>query len=256
MQARIVDTAGGARWLAEGWRLFRAAPLQWVALTFGYMLIMVLTSVVPLIGTAGFLVIYPALTVGLMVAARAAAARAPIEMGMLFDGFRQGVRVQLVLGAIYLACSIVIFAGIALADHEQKLRGLLVAGGAQELELGDLAAPLGVLAALYTPMLMAFWFAPPLAAWHGLGAVKSLFFSLVACMMNWRAFLLYAAVTLAVLVALAGALRLILALAPGDMPMGVPLPVLLFVVVLLLPTLFASFYASYREVFGVEAKAS
>ena len=47
MQARIVDTAGGARWLAEGWRLFRAAPLQWVALTFGYMLIMVLTSVVP-----------------------------------------------------------------------------------------------------------------------------------------------------------------------------------------------------------------
>jgi hypothetical protein len=253
MQARIVKAAGGARWLAEGWRLYRAAPLQWVALTFAYMLIMVLTSVVPLIGTAGFLVIYPALTVGLMVAARAAARQAPIEIGMLFAGFRQGVRVQLVLGAIYLACSIVVFAGIALADQEQKLRVLLV-GGAEELQLGDLAAPLIALAVLYTPMLMMFWFAPPLAAWHGVGAAKSLFFSLAACVMNWRAFLLYGLVTLAAIVAVAGALRLILALAPGDASRGVPLPVLLLVVVLLLPTFFASFYASYRDVFGAEGK--
>jgi len=31
-------------------------------------------------------------------------------------------------------------------------------------------------AALYTPLLMAFWFAPPLAAWQGAPAVKALFF--------------------------------------------------------------------------------
>lgn len=255
MQARIVETAGGARWLAEGWRLFRAAPLQWIALTFTYMLIMVLMSVVPILGTAGFLVIYPALTVGLMAAARAASRRTALEVGMLFDGFRQGLRVQLVLGAIYLACSIVIFAAIALADDEQKLRTLLVAGGAEEIELSDLAAPLGALALLYTPMLMMFWFAPPLAAWHGVGAVKALFFSLVACVMNWRAFLLYGLVTMAAIVAIAGGLRLILALTPGDAAKAVPLPVLLLVVILLLPTFFASFYASYRDVFGAEANA-
>jgi ABC-type xylose transport system permease subunit len=130
----------------------------------------------------------------------------------------------------------------------------MLVGGADELQLGDLAAPLGALAALYTPMLMMFWFAPPLAAWHGVGAAKSLFFSLVACVMNWRAFLLYGLVTLAAIVMVAGALRLIMALAPGDVPRGVPLPVLLLVVVLLLPTFFASFYASYRDVFGAEAK--
>lgn len=255
MQARIVETAGGARWLAEGWRLFRAAPLQWIALTFAYMMIMVLMSVVPLIGTAGFLVIYPALTVGLMAAARAASKRTTIEFGMLFEGFRQGLRVQLVLGAIYLACSIVVFAGIALADQEQKLRTLLVAGAGQELEVSDLAAPLGALAALYTPMLMMFWFAPQLAAWHGVSAAKALFFSFVACVMNWRAFLLYGLVTLFAIVAIAGGLRLIFALTDAA-PTGVPLPVLLLVVVLLLPTFFASFYASYREVFGVEASAA
>jgi hypothetical protein len=252
MQARIVEAAGGARWLAEGWRLFRAAPLQWIALTFAYMLIMVLMSVVPLLGTAAFLVIYPALTVGLMVAARAVSRRSAIELGMLFEGFRHGLRAQLVLGAIYLACSIVVFAGIALADQERTLRTLLAAGGAQEIELSDLAGPLAALAALYTPMLMMFWFAPPLAAWHGVGAVKSLFFSLVACVMNWRAFLLYGLVTLLAILVIAGGLRLMIALSPGDTPKGVPLPVMLLLVVLLLPTFFASFYASYRDVFGAE----
>jgi len=255
MQARIVRAAGGARWLAEGWRLFRAAPLQWIALTFGYMLIMMLMSVVPIVGAAGFLVIYPALTVGLMVAARAASRRTPIEIGMLFEGFRQGVRVQLVLGAVYLACSILVFAGIALADQEQMLRGFLQAGGAQQLELGDLAAPLGALAVLYTPMLAMFWFAPPLAAWQGVGAAKSLFFSLVACVMNWRAFLLYGLVSMLAIVAVAGALRLLFALAPAEAVKGVPLPALLFVVILLLPTFYASFYASYRDVFEPEAQA-
>src|SRR5919204_5843418 len=29
MQARIVEATRGARWLADGWRLFRAAPLGW-----------------------------------------------------------------------------------------------------------------------------------------------------------------------------------------------------------------------------------
>ena len=54
---------------------------------------------------------------------------------------------------------------------------------------------LAATAALYMPVMLAFWFAPPLAAWHSTGAVKALFFSLAASLMNWRAFLGYGAVT-------------------------------------------------------------
>ena len=50
MQARIVSTAQGARWLADGWRLFSAAPLGWIAMVFAYWLIMTLVSVVPFAG--------------------------------------------------------------------------------------------------------------------------------------------------------------------------------------------------------------
>ena len=40
MQARVVSAGRGARWLAEGWRLFRVAPLAWLAAVFGYWLLM------------------------------------------------------------------------------------------------------------------------------------------------------------------------------------------------------------------------
>ena len=52
MQARVVETRRGVLWLVEGWRLFRAAPLGWLALVFAYWIIMTLVSVVPFIGVA------------------------------------------------------------------------------------------------------------------------------------------------------------------------------------------------------------
>ena len=103
---------------------------------------------------------------------------------------------------------------------------------------------------LYLPVMMTFWFAPPLAAWHATGALKALFFSAAACLMNWRAFFAYAAMTaLATLVFPFLVLSLLLLLSGGSL--RVPVMSLVFpLLILLLPTLFASFYASYRDVFG------
>src|SRR5438105_9533495 len=72
MQARIVETARGARWIAEGWRLFRAAPLGWLAAVFGYWLLMTLISLVPFIGLPAAALLVPAFSVGFMALARAA----------------------------------------------------------------------------------------------------------------------------------------------------------------------------------------
>ena len=252
MQARIVETRQGARWLVDGWRLFLNAPLGWLAVVFAYGLIMMLMSAIPLVGTAAFLVLYPAFTVGLMAAARVASRRAPLQLGILFEGFREGLRPQLVLGAIYFVCSIAVFAGTFLADDNQALRSVLSGRRSEELQAGDLAWPLGVMAALYTPMLMMFWFAPPLAAWHSIGPLKALFFSFFACLMNWRALVLYGLVTGAAIVALAFGLLLAVTLASGGAQKGVPVPLILLLAILMLPTLFASFYASYRDVFGTE----
>jgi hypothetical protein len=251
MQARIVQTPQGARWLAEGWQLFRAAPLGWLALVFAYWLIMTLVSIVPLVGVAAAAVLVPAFSVGFMAAARAVSRRGPLELALLFEGFRHHLRGQIILGVVYFACLGLVLAATALADGG-ALAGWMLSGRRPEdevLQSDEFLAALACAAALYAPVLMMFWFAPPLAAWHGVDAGKALFFSFFACLMNWRAFLAYGALTALI------ALALPLAVLSALMLVSLKAPVMSLVfplLIVLLPTLFASFYASYRDIFGSE----
>jgi hypothetical protein len=97
------------------------------------------------------------------------------------------------------------------------------------------------------PVLMAFWFAPVLAAWNRMGTVQSLFYSFFAVWRNWRAFVVYgAALALASLVFITA----VTAAAIATRGQGEVLRFLgLIFTMLTLPTVFASFYASYRDIF-------
>ena len=251
MQARVVAARQGAVWLADGWRLFRAAPLGWLAMVFAYWIIMTLASVVPFIGVAAASIMVPAFSVGFMAAARVASRRGPVELSLLFDGFRHQPKSQLILGVIYLMALGTLLSATTLVDDGALASWMLTGRRPAEeaLQSDDFLQALAVAALLYTPVLMAFWFAPPLAAWHGVGPIKALFFSFVACLLNWRPFLVYGAFSALVVVVLPLAVLLTLMLASLKIAaMSLVFPVLL----VLLPTLFASFYASYRDVFGVE----
>jgi len=255
MQARIVDTRRGVRWLAEGWRLFRVAPLGWVAAVFGYWLLMSLVSLVPLVGVAAAAILVPAFSVGFMALARAAGRQAPLELGLLFDGFRHQPRAQLILGVVYLACLSALLAASTVADDgalaEWLLTGRRPADEVVQSEAFWTALATG--AALYLPVMLAFWFAPPLAAWHATGPAKALFFSLAASLMNWRAFLGYGAVTALVTLVLPFLVFSLLLVATGGAYRVPAASLVLPLLIVLLPTLFASFYASYRDVFGYDA---
>ena len=239
MNARVVPPLRGAYWLASGWRLFASAPLGWLAVVFVYWLAMTLISVLPLVGASALLLV-PAFSVGFMAVARTAASGVRIELAQLFEGFRHSLKAQLALGAVYGACIAAVLAASWLLD-EGALAGVILSSRG---ELQDEARGTLVLAMLlYVPVMMAFWFAPTLAAWHATGVGKSLFFSFVACCINWRAFLVYGALTV-----LAPALvLLLLAYTVGVAALrAIALPL----VILALPKLLASFYESYRDVFG------
>jgi len=247
VQARIVGALRGARWLGDGWRLYRAAPLGWLALVFAYWLLVTVVSLVPYAGLAASAVMVPALSVGFMAAARAAERGARVELGLLFDGFRQAPAPQLALGVAYLLCLAALIAASGLVDGGALARMLLTGGRpeAEDIESGRFGGAAATLALLYAPVMMMFWFAPPLAAWHGAPPAKALFFSAAAFLMNWRAFATYGAACLAATFVLSGAM-LLCAAALRVPPMALVTPVL----IVLLPLLFASFYASYRDVFG------
>jgi hypothetical protein len=252
MQPRIVPYVNGLRWLLEGWRLFRAAPIGWLALVFAYWLLMSLVSVIPIAGVVAAAVLVPPFSIGFMAAGRAAAAGAPRSLALLFEGFRHGARAQLMLGAIYFACLAAVLGGTLLVDGGAAARWVLAGERPDEdaLQSAALYAALGAAALLYAPVMMMFWFAPVLAAWHGAPAAKALFFSFFAFLANWRAFLAYGAGAAVLTTAVPMlALSVLLALSGGTT--AVPLAGLLFpLLVVLLPTLFASFYASYRDIFA------
>ena len=78
------------------------------------------------------------------------------------------------------------------ADLVERMHLLLEGGGVQfaDFEKGDdpeMASALLRLFILAIPFLLAFLFAPYLTGWDGVPPAKSLFFSFVASLRNWRA---------------------------------------------------------------------
>jgi hypothetical protein len=249
-----VGAARGVRWLGEGWQLFRAAPLGWLAVVFAYWLIMTVVSLVPYVGVAAAAVLVPAFSVGFMAAARSAERGARVDLAVLFDGFRQAPRAQVALGIAYFACLGAVLAATSLADDGALARWMVTGRRPEEevLQSGDFVFAMLAAALLYAPVMMMFWFAPPLAAWHSTAPLKALFFSAAACLMNWRAFVAYGAVTALVTLVLPFLALSALLLVSGG-ALRLPVMSLVFpLLILLLPTLFASFYVSYRDVFGTE----
>jgi hypothetical protein len=253
MQARIVGAARGARWLGDGWRLFRGAPLGWLAAVFAYWILMTLVSFVPFAGIAAAAVLVPAFSVGFLAIARATSRGSAADLALLFDGLRHEPRSQLLLGVVYLACLSLLLGASALADDGALARWMLTGKRPPDevLQSDGFFDALVVAGILYLPVMAAFWFAPALAAWHSTGAAKALFFSLAASFMNWRAFLAYGAVTAIVTLVIPFAMVMVITLAGA---LRFPAASLVFPLLLVvLPTLFASFYASYRDVFGYDA---
>jgi hypothetical protein len=145
----------------------------------------------------------------------------------------------------------------ALLDGGDLLRLILSTAPAdrEALESGSFLLPSVFVMTLMTPVLMAWWFAPVLAAWHGQSVGKSLFFSFVACWINWRAFLAFGAALIMVAGILPG---LLFALLAGVFSGGqgsfvgsfIIMPLMVVIALCVFSTVYASFYASYRDIFG------
>ena len=251
MQALTLNAAHGWRWLAEGFRIFRKNHLMLTFLVVSYWMLMAIVNVIPVIGTIATTLCIPAFSVSLMNACRNIDKGGPLGPQILFSGFQKNPRALITLGAIYLAATVGILAISSLADGGALMQ-LMLAGRTPDAEVlasGDVMLALQVALILLCPLIMAYWYAPILAAWHGLSPAKALFFSFIACARNWRAFLVYSLALLVAATLLPGLLLGTLAalLPDGAALLTVVLTVLL--VLILAPTVFASFYVSYRDVF-------
>jgi hypothetical protein len=105
------------------------------------------------------------------------------------------MRAMLTLGALY-AVGFLAIMGISTLFDGGKFARLYLLGGQDHAAnwRSDARASrraMWVSTALYLPLSLLFWHAPALVHWHGVSPMKSLFFSIVACVRNVGAFTVY-----------------------------------------------------------------
>jgi hypothetical protein len=196
MKLNIVPASQGITWVKLGIRTFFKQPLALGGLFFMFMAVVSVVSLIPVIGILLAIAIVPAATLGLMVATLEALRGKfpmPSVLATAFRAGRERMTSMLILGLLYAGALGLVLAFTTLFDDGQFAK-LYLGGLKMSRELLDSpdfqnAALIGT--ALYIPVSLLFWHAPALVHWHGVPPVKALFFSLVACLRNFTAYLAY-----------------------------------------------------------------
>jgi hypothetical protein len=232
MKLNIVPARAGVQWVKLGIQTFFRQPLALSGLFFMFMAILSVTTLLPYVGSALALALLPAATLGLMAATQEAAKGKFPMPSILISAFRAG---------------------------QQRLRAALLDGGKfamlylvggqitrEQLAAEDFQRAMWVALALYLPLSLLFWHAPALVHWHGVPPTKSLFFSMVACLRNFKAFVLYGLMWLGVFVL--GSLIITLFAALIGSPQAVGLA-MVPAALLMAAMFFSSIYFSFRDSF-------
>jgi hypothetical protein len=269
MQARHLPAIRGAFWLFEGFRLFRRNPPLITALTLVYLLVVqILTVVLPGIGPILLPLLLPVMTLIVANGCRLVDLnRRPDKAGLL-HGVTGNFPAMLRLGGLQLLGAVlVILLSMLLNDGNDPFASPLllpetpnmgegeagaVGDAAVAAEAAAQAAMLGKLMQvlmLATPLIIAFWFAPFLVGWDRVSPFKSLFFSTVASIRNWRAMFMFVAAGIAVAGILPGFILIVLGQISGMALTAAFVALRMILVFLVAPILTASIYVSYRDIF-------
>ena len=254
MKLNLVTPKTGTLWARQGIRAFWKQPLALSGLFFMFMAVLSISSLIPVVGSFLALALLPAATLGVMAATR------EIDLGKfpmpttLIVAFRANQEVKrdmAILGVLY-ACGFIAVMGLSALVDGGAFAKMYLVGGTLDAETvldPDFQNAMWFSLLLYLPLSILFWHAPALVYWHGVPATKSLFFSAVACLKNWRAFLAFGVIWALIFF---GTTLLIMVISglmgDGDFAGAALLPAML----MLAAMFFASTYYSFRDCFTSE----
>lgn len=201
LSLKTVAPLHGAHWVRDGFRLFGRHPLAFSSLFAGFLLAMLLSSLVPLVGPLVLLAAVPLLSLGFMVASESALHAGPIHVGQFFTPLRGDParrRALLVLCGLYAVGAVLIMVVADTVDGGafERLQRLLAQGGRSKEVQALLEQPafqwaMAMRTVLITLLSVLFWHAPALVHWGGQGTAQALFSSTLAVWRCKGAFLVY-----------------------------------------------------------------
>jgi len=201
LSLKTVPPLQGARWVRDGFRLFGRHPLAFSSMFAGFLLAMLVSSLVPLVGPLVLLAAVPLLSLGFMVACESALHDGPIHVGQFFSPLRGDPvrrRRLLVLCGLYAVGAVLIMLVADAVDGGafERLQRLLAQGGRPKevqalLAQGSFQGAMVLRALLITLLSVLFWHAPALVHWGGQGAAQALFSSTLGVWRCKGAFFVY-----------------------------------------------------------------
>jgi hypothetical protein len=256
MKLNLVPARAGATWVKLGVQTFFKQPLALAGLFFMFMALMSVATMVPMIGLPVAMTLLPAITLGLMAASREASqGKFPMPL-ILLSAFRadtRKARAMLTLGAMYAAGFLGAMSLSYLVDGGGFAR-MYLGGQAPTTELmssGEFQAAMWVFIGLHLPLSLLFWHAPALVYWQDLPALKSMFFSIVACLRNFWALTVFAGLWMTVMVTTVLLLTTLSTLLDSPSLAGT----LLFPALMLIAAMFfTSLYFTFRDSFEAPAE--
>jgi hypothetical protein len=257
MKLNIVPARTGIQWVKQGIKTFFKQPLALAGLFFMFMAAMSVLSMLPLVGNALALGLLPAATLGLMAATQEAAKGKFPMPSVLISAFRAGqtqMRAMLVLGVLYALGFLLVMGVSALVDGGDFARMYLLGTSLsrEAVMAPDFQNALWVSMALYLPLSLLFWHAPALVHWHTLPPLKSLFFSAVACLRNFGAFLVFGLTWSAVFAVTGLVVTLVATAVGGPAAAGAAMfPAAMLLAAMFFTSLYFTYQSSFETTEGV-----
>ena len=238
---RKVAASEGFQWVATGFRLYRKTPLLLsaaFAMLFGVVMAL---GLIPMVGGALSELASPLMVAGFLAAYRALDDGNELELPNFLAGVQGPAIPLMAVGAVQLLGTLLI--GKIMLGMGFDPQAVITAAQSQK-DPAEMQAILNqampaVLTGLvlFTPLIMATWFAPALILLGGARPATALGVSFKAVARNWAAMMMNG-IALGLLLFLAALVPMLLGL------------------LVAMPVLFGSLYASYQAIFAVWADDS
>lgn len=206
LQLNRVPASRGVSWFQEALRTFFSQPISMFALTGTCIMVWMVSSLVPYIGSGLALMLVPAVTLGYLLAAMATRAGFRAQLPLLFMpialGFRHEkplLRALLIIGTLYALGNLLVLHLLEQATHEsmQALQDMqqngkttvqdMVEFNRQHPHLGR-ATIFAMLCNTAVSVLLLH--VPALCFWGKLNPIKAIVFNSLGIMRNWSAYML------------------------------------------------------------------
>ena len=200
MQVIDVKAMQGGLWIRQAWGYFKAAPLGWMSLVGGWIIVTFGMMFVPLVGPIAANILQPVFFAGFMIACRNQDGGKMPAMPNLFAAFRGNLRALVVVGSVLLGLELLVFVliealGFPALTLNEDGKGINFA--AFYASLGNNLGPLFLGFALLAFLKGALWFAPPLLAFHNMSAAHAMRWSFFAFLSNFSAVFVYSVLIIA-----------------------------------------------------------